>query len=845
MNKTILKKIAYELDIELKCNIKAFVYIICLKYLEKQGIFDKELWLKKYFNFEEKIEDKAWKILDNYCIDEFYNIEDITWLYQYFISNEKTRVFNNLKKNIKVEKEDIPYATQLFTPDWIVKYLVQNSLGRFTNLTEKLDYFVKVNGKEISENKRLEDIKFIDPCCGTGNILMYSFDLFFDAYLSVGIDKDEAIYNILTKNLYGIDIDEIACKICKIVLILKALKIDKNIFEKNYLNNMNIICIENSNNFSKEKYGQIVDFFKNADEFGSLIKTTKISLPEPDGQIDKILKQYKILNQKYDVVCTNPPYMGKKNINNKLSTFLKKEYPKTKSEMYSAFIERCLDFTDKKGYLAMITIHSWMFISSFKDLRDEILKSGNLINMLHTGAATFSDLSSFNVLATSFIFKKEKIDIDTCFIRLSDYYNLQEKIDNFKNLENYYYLNQNRFYEIPNQPFIYWISEKLRNCFKYNKKMSDFYSAKQGLATGDNKEFVKFWFEVPYSEIGQNYKSTEDFLKSGKIYAPFNKGGIFRKWYGNFEYVIKFSKENYFKLLERGNHLPSRQYYFQKGITWSLFGFENFGVRFKDYGYVFDVSGSSMFPEDENLYYIIGYLCSNVCFKFLACLAPTVNFQVGNIASLPFKLINDIELRKKIDKLVKENIEICKKEWSFYETSIEFKTSPFLIEKFKGENLENTLNNFEKYYNNIRNKLRENEEKLNEIYADIFDIKEETDLSVNDRDLTIKKFKAKEFIKMFLSYSVGCSVGRYNYKNNIPNYDKYSYKIDVEESEKTLEYLLIDMFGIGKLKENLDFIIKVLNIKSIRKYYEKEFFKDHKKQYQGHPIYYMNFEDIS
>lgn len=839
MNKNILKKIACELNIELKGNIKIFIFMICSRYLKKYNILDKDLWLKKYFDVTEKINNKTWKLLDDYCINEFYDIEDIGWLYQYFISSEKARVFNNLKNNIKVEKADIPYATQLFTPDWIVKYLVQNSLGRFTKSSDELEYFVPLKEKEILENKKLEEIKFIDPCCGTGNILIYGFDLFFENYVRNGFSKDEAIYNILTKNLYGIDIDEIACKICRIVLIFKALTIDNNIFNKDYINNMNIICIKNSSGFDKEKYGEIVDFFEDADEFGSLLKPYKINLPKSDGKIDGLLKQYKILNQKYDVVCTNPPYMGKKNINNKLSTFLKNEYPKTKSEMYSAFIERCLEFTNKNGYLAMITIHSWMFISSFKDLRDEILKSGTIINMLHTGAATFSDLSSFNALATSFVFKKEKINIDTCFIRLSNYYNLKEKIDNFKNLDNYYYLNQNRFYEIPNQPFIYWISENIRNCFKDNKKLNDFYQAKQGLATGNNKEFVRFWFEVPFSEIGQNYKSSEDFLKSGKIYSPFNKGGIFRKWYGNFEYVIKFNEENYLKLLGQGNHLPSRKYYFQKGITWSLFGFENFGVRFKDFGYVFDVSGSSMFPKDDDLYYIIGYLCSNVCFKFLSCLAPTVNFQVGNIASLPFKLTDNINLRKRIDKLVEQNIEICKEEWSFYETSIEFKSFPLLIDKFKSENLENTLNKFEKYYNNIRDNLRKNEEELNKIYSDIFNVKDEIDFSVNDRDLTLKKFDKKEVIIMFLSYIVGCSVGRYDYKANIPNYDKCSYIINFDTVENKLKEVLMDVFNEESLEDNIKLITQILEVKSIRNYYEKYFFKDHEKQYQGHPIYFL------
>ncbi len=754
MNKTNLKKIAYELNIELKGDSKAFIFAICLKYLSFKGFANRELWLKDFLGFNGMIQNKIWEILNSCNKEDFENPETIGWLYQYFISEEKTRVFGNLKNNIKVEKDDIPYATQLFTPDWITKYLVENSLGRFTNLQKELKYYIPVKSNDIIENKDLEEINFIDPCCGTGHILIYAFDLFYKAYLQKGISKEKAIKNILTKNLYGIDIDETVCQIAKIVLILKASNIYKNIFEEDYINNINIIFIQNSSCFSKSKYGDIVQVFKDADEYGSLLQPLKIKLPNKDGKIDKLIEQYEILTRKYDIVCTNPPYMGKKNINNKLSEFLKKQYPNTKSEMYASFIERCFEFTKENGYLSMITIHSWMFISSFKKLRKKVLENGTFLNMLHTGPATFSDLSSFNALATSFIFKKSKENIETCFIRLCDYYNVQEKINNFKNEKNYYYLNQNRFYEIPNWPFIYWISEKIRNCFKYNKSLNDFYQAKQGLATGNNKEFVKYWYEVPYSEIARNCHNIEEFFETEKIYAPFNKGGIFRKWYGNYEYVIKFNKENYEKLLNQGNHLPSRKYYFEKGITWSLFGFENFGVKFKDYGYVFDVSGSSMFPKENDLYYVISYLCSNCCFKFLSCLAPTVNFQVGNIASLPFKITDYESVKQEITRLAKENIEICREEWSFYETSIDFKVLPLFIEKFRAKTLSQTLENFKKYYNYLRETLRKNEEELNKIFNKIFEIENEIDYKVNDRDLTIKSFDEKEILKDLLSYSV-------------------------------------------------------------------------------------------
>ena len=287
MIKNDLKKIAYELNIELKGNIKDFIYIVSLKYLKNQKIFDRDLWLKNFLSFNGNINKRAIEIIDNY---EFLdNPEDICWLYQYFISNEKARVFKNLQNNIKAEKEDVFYATQLFTPDWIVKYLVQNSLGRFIENKKNFEYYIKVKNNDIVENKNLEEIKILDPCIGTGNILIYCFDILLEAYKNKGFSIDESIYNIFTKNLYGTDIDENVVQISKIILIFKALKFGKNIFDKDYLKNINIICIKNSKNLNQKKYGEIVNLFENADEIGSLLKLKEIELPKKDIWEKRIL----------------------------------------------------------------------------------------------------------------------------------------------------------------------------------------------------------------------------------------------------------------------------------------------------------------------------------------------------------------------------------------------------------------------------------------------------------------------------------------------------------------------------------------------------------------------------
>ena len=575
---------------------------------------------------------------------------------------------------------------------------------------------------------------------------------------------------------------------------------------------------------------------------------------------NEYIKQAKILSNQYTVVCTNPPYMGKKSINSKLSNYLYQNYPTTKSEMYSAFIERCYNFTKEKGYLSMITIHSWMFISSFEELRNFILNNSTIINMVHTGASTFIDLNAFNVLATAFCLKKEKLNIKSTFVRLVDYYKTETKIENFRNTKNYYNINQDILNKIPQKPFVYWISDEIRNAFCNNKKLGKYYPPKQGIATADNKRFLRLWYEVDFSKIAFNISSEEESLKSNLKWYPYNKGGNYRKWYGNNEYVVNW--QNNGKELKKFKKavIRNKDYQLKEGITWSLFGFENFGVRYKEQGFIFDVSGSSMFPDKENLYYVIGYLCSNVAFKFLSILAPTVNFQVGNIASLPYKEIEDKSI---INELVKENIEICKKDWDSYETSWNFKKHPLINDNHNGK-LKEIMKKYKTSYNQIREKLKNNEQKLNKIYSEIFDVTTiETD--VNDRDLTIKIFDEKGLIKSLISYSVGCMFGRYSldkeglvFAGGEFNFDKYKCFKPVIDNIIPLNDCIVNKFkefievayGKSNLNDNLDFIAEILGKRTnenseatIRRYFMKDFYNEHFKIYHKKPIYWLLNDD--
>ena len=810
--------------------------------------------------------------------DYIDQVEIIGWMYQYYISEKKDEVFADLKKNIKISKENIPVATQLFTPKWIVQYMIENSLGRLwleshpdEELQVKWKYYLEAaetegevqaetdtevevieeeaeQGPELKEhqaklkatNLRLEEIKVLDPACGSGHILVYAFDLLYEIYLKANYLERDIPRLILEKNLYGLDIDDRAGQLASFALMMKARGKDRHIFGRQI--ELNICSIQESNGISKEAIDYFVNYkdtsiddkdiiinnkdsdiydkdidkretaidkeslredveylvnvFHDAKEYGSIIDVEKVDFDAIDKRIEEIredisndflgaqykalilekipflLKQGRIMSDRYDVVCTNPPYMGKKSINPKLNKFLSDYYPLSKQDLYGTFIDKCLKLTRRRGISSLITMQSWMFLSSYKGLRDKVTNNNSIINMVHLGAGAFEELNAFNVLTTTFCIRKGKTyNNQPLFIRLVDYYKSEDKPKEFFNKENHYTFKQSLFTQIPGTPLVYWISKEARAALTDSVYIKDVSRPKQGLATGNNNKFIRLWHEVSFDKIGQGFKSTEDFHKSGKKYAPYNKGGDYRKWYGNFDNVIMFDLDNYNILSNMGNHLPSRKYYFKKGITWSLFGFENFGVRYKDYGCVFDVSGSSMFPEDKDLYYILGFLASKVAFKYLSVLAPTVNFQVGNIADLPLK-INE-EKRPIITKKVKECIEISKEDWDRTERSWDFEKNE-LIDHKTNNSLEDTIESYCRYWETRFQRFLACERNINQDFIEIYNLQKELSPEIETRDISILKdtfiirddysIEANkiEIIKAFISYAVGCMFGRYS-----------------------------------------------------------------------------------
>lgn len=872
--------------------------------------------------------------------DDFNNekegqVEIIGWLYQYYNTELKDETFALLKKNVKITKERIPASTQLFTPDWIVRYMVENSLGRlwceghpdfnksqweYYLLEAEQEPEVEVQLKKIRSEYatiRPEEIKVIDPCMGSGHILVYAFDVLMQIYTSTGWSERDAAKSIIENNLYGLDIDDRAGQLAYFAIMMKARKYSRRILNANV--KPSALAIRDSNWMTDEFISYVAEkdagmnkdllmlrkIFRDAKEYGSIINVPATNCSALYERIDNIrssvaedlfqaqfqimaveqllplVKQAQIMSQKYDVVVTNPPYMGKKSLNQRLSSFLDKNYPNGKSELYSAFILKCIDMTNSSRFTSMITIHTWMFISSFEGVRDTILRESTISSMMHTGAATFEELNSFNVLATAFSLRKKTVNnYISAFLRLADYYNTELKLANFDNKDCHFYIKQNTFEIIPGNPFVYWITENARLNFSNFKQLRDFAEPKQGLATGDNNRFVRNWQEVDYNKIGFLCQSAKLALESGKKWFPYNKGGGFRKWYGMNEYVINW-ENNAFELKNfKGSVLRNPDYYFKSGITWSLFGFENFGVRYKTDGFIFDVSGSSMFPDEDDTLYILAFLASTVSFRYLSILAPTVNFQVGNIGDLPLCIASEKKLL--ISEKAKENIAISKYDWDGYETSWDFKKNPLLL--CKGVSIEESYENWKSICESNYLTLKANEERINREFINIYNLSEEMTEAVQYRDITVHRiYDSKEFVpaemeasayvmlkadvvKDFISYAVGCMFGRYSldseglvyaggdwdstkYKSFIPDEDNCIPITDTKYFDDDIvgrfcEFIKV-VYGEDTLEENLDYIAQALGNKGnssrevIRNYFLNDFYKDHCKIYQKRPIYWL------
>lgn len=626
-------------------------------------------------------------------------VQIIGWLYQYYNSEPKDKVFANLKKNVKISAADIPAATQLFTPDWIVRYMVENSLGRLwteghgkpENANWK--YYLEEAEQEDAvqadlENLRAayreiqpEQIKIIDPCMGSGHILVYAFDVLMDIYTACGWSERDAAKSILRNNLYGLDIDRRAYQLAYFAVMMKARQYNRRILsaenQPNLANFADVMHVDTS--LLSGSLRKFAEQFQFADTYGSLMTVTKpAGLDEAVSaflptfgmqaeQLEMMMRVARILTQKYDVVCTNPPYMGGSGMNTTLSTYVKKNFPDSKSDLFACFMEKCGQLIKRNGLYAMITQHAWMFLSSYEKLREK-LKMHSIVDMAHLGARAFDEIGGEVVQTTAFVSCGRRVaDFKGTYVRLVDIIGEWEKEAAYRSGNHRYTAKQENFSKIPGSPVAYWVSENWFKAYDIGIRLGNIGTASEGVKTGDNNRFLRLWFEVSKTKFSFCGKWTD------KKWIPHSKGGEFRKWYGNLEYAINWLNNGEEIKLSKNSGLQGKSMYFKNVLCWSKITSKGTSLRYIPENCLFD-SGSPAYKGDD-LFYVLAFV-NTIGNILLSAINPTLNCQVGDIKGLP--LIVDEKQKPKVDKIVKENIALSKADWDSFETSWDFEGHPLV-----------------------------------------------------------------------------------------------------------------------------------------------------------------------
>ena len=635
-------------------------------------------------------------------------VQIIGWLYQYYNTEPKDKVFADLKKNIKISAQAIPAATQLFTPDWIVRYMVENSLGRlwaeghgkpddadwkyYLDEAEQEDPVKAELEKIRAEYKNIqpENIKIIDPCMGSGHILVYAFDVLIDIYRSCGWGERDAAKSILRNNLYGLDIDRRAYQLAYFAVMMKARQYNRRICSpENQPNLANFADVMGADtDMLSGSIRRFAEQFAFADTYGSLM-----TVNAPDDidaavsdfsptfglnmrQFDMMMKIYKILSQKYDVVCTNPPYMGGSGMNAKLSEFVKSKFPDSKSDLFACFIEKCGQLAKPHGFYAMITQHAFMFLSSYENLRKKLMQK-TTVNMAHLGARAFDEIGGEVVQTTAFVMTGHIKDYKGTYARLVDTVGENEKRDLFLSGDKRFAAKQENFSKIPGSPVAYWVSENFIRAFENGRLLGEIASSKQGIATADNNRFLREWYEVNVEKILFDCSTHEESKTSPAKWYPYNKGGEFRKWYGNNDYVVNWQYDGAELRNFKKSVIRNPNFYFMPCFSWSLISSSVAAFRYKPKGHIFDVAGMSCFSNDK-LHYLLALCNSSCAMKVLEVIAPTINYQCGDIANIPVIIPDSDEVENHVKELVKDNIDSCKTDWDYYEVSWDFEKHPLI-----------------------------------------------------------------------------------------------------------------------------------------------------------------------
>lgn len=847
---------------------------------------------------------------DDFNIEKEGQVEIIGWMYQYYNTEPKDKVFAALKKNVKITKENIPAATQLFTPHWIVRYMVENSLGRLwieghpdADLREGWEYYLDEAEQEPQVQAQLEeiragcreispeDIRIIDPCMGSGHILVYAFDMLMQIYSAQGYSERDAAKLIVEKNLWGLDIDRRAYQLAYFAVMMKARQYNRRILTSGI--KPNLFVIDDNRALTPEIIAYIADGdskiasdlrsisndLTNAREYGSIINVQPVDfsgLIERIGIIaesdelnliamenkriacEKILplvNQAQALSQKYDVVCTNPPYMGGSGMNSVLSEYVKRCYSEAKSDLFAALIIKCLEFTKQNGYSSLVTMQSWMFLSSFEEMRTKLLTLNTLTTLMHMenmvmGIAFGTAVSVFRKGAV----KGYKGTYNQ--IKLADIENAKPK--SFPVAGNRFaQVSSDNFSKIPGMPVAYWVSEKVYSDFQ-NTLLGDIAPTKKGLDTGNNDRFLRYWFEINYNKLGIDFSSSIDFTNSTMKWAPHDKGGEYRRWYGNKEWVINWENDGC-ELRNSKANLRSERFYFHNAITWCSLSSGKISFRYSDYGAISNTAGSSLYPNEKMTNNLLGLLNTKVAQYLLDIVSPTLNYSAGQVSLIPIVLSRN----SNENEYVKDNINLSKEDWDSFETSWDFKTHPLIKPvPLISESFAQWSDECEKRFT----RLKSNEEELNRIFIDIYGLQDELTPEVEDKDVTVRRADLTRDIKSLVSYAVGCMFGRYSldveglayaggewdgskYKTFIPDPDNCIPVTDEEYFRDDIVVRFVDfirtVYGADTLEENLTFIADALGTRGntsrerIRNYFLNDFIKDHIKMYQKRPIYWM------
>lgn len=869
-------------------------------------------------------------------------VEIIGWMYQFYISSKKKEVDSSKKT---ITKDTLPAKTQLFTPDWIVRYMAENSVGRLwlesypdSAIRSEMKYYVEDAEQSPEVQKRIEEIKYknvnpeeiriIEPCCGSGHILVYVFDLLYKMYEERGYQKRDIPTLILKNNLVGLDVDKRASQLASFSLIMKARSLNNRFFNDQYYEAPHVYELRDSKVLNKLNYQYhlknlsilndeeislftyLADIFENGKTIGSLLKVKPIDFTCLDAAFEKIsneavsdfdnvdflstgvkrLKELanlaKVLSAKYDVMITNPPYIEISKMEGAVKDYAIKEYPCSKTDMFAMFMET--GFTKNNGFISMINMHSWMFLSTYEKLRNKVLTDSLIVNMIHLGAHGFDTIGGEIVQTTSFVLRKSTINhYKSTFARLVSGTSEKEKESQFIARVKRYHIDSAKFDGITGKPFAYWASDKARNAYK-NPNMDTVAQPRHGLATSDNDRFLKLWYEV---EIGKTSVIVKD--DRSKKWFPMNKGGSYRKWYGNLEWVINYENDgaelkeyaiSIYKCSTRT--IQNTKFYFREGLTWSALASGGFSVRWSDKGALFGSGGYCAFTNAEIEYYILALLNSKATGAFIQFVSPTLNYEVGHIKSIP--VVVDKEVHSRVDNLVQENITISKEDWDSFEISWDFEEHPFLkwskalwdvtaigasmhhyygSQPEVGSPVELCFMLWQGECNERFAKLKTNEEDLNRIFIDIYGLQDELTAEVEDDAIKVRLADKERDVRSFISYIIGVAVGRYSL--DVPGlayaggkWDKSNYVsyqpdddgiipiyngIGMEDGLTTVLIRLIkQIFGEDTYRQNIDFIADALGKKNnesseetLNRYLNAGFYKDHLKIYKNRPIYWM------